>query len=261
MARLHFLLVFALLTAVTSSPAGALLINNGLAPPNPANVIDTLILEPVVVRDSGSGAPTTVELVDGGQVGDEGAERFEVFDSSSIRMSGGLVFDDILAFDTASVTVSGGVIGSGILLDDFSSIEIAAGDIGLLELLGYSSATVSGGMFDNCIIAHGSSAVVVTGGSISGCLVDDSNVGLPRASITVVGSGFAVNGTPVPFGVIPASFGTLGGLTGILASGEALDAEFRRTSADGQIILAPIPEPSTTRGALSLNRTVRLPRG
>ena len=45
--------------------ASALIINNGLAPPNSANVINTVIREAVLVYDSGSGAPTTVELVDG----------------------------------------------------------------------------------------------------------------------------------------------------------------------------------------------------
>ena len=61
MPRLQFLLIFSSLTILASSPAVALVINNGLAPPNPANVIDTFIDEEVFVQSS-----TTVELVDGG---------------------------------------------------------------------------------------------------------------------------------------------------------------------------------------------------
>lgn len=73
----------ALAWAVTAAPIGALVINNGLAPPNPANILDSTnasATQTVIVTNAGCigalppvicnqpGAATTVALVDGGEV-------------------------------------------------------------------------------------------------------------------------------------------------------------------------------------------------
>ena len=78
----------------------ALVINNGLAPPNPANVIDAANSFPedvVFVQNVGCNAtvqvppcfmpgdPTSVELVEGGSVG----SALEAFESSTVTMRGG----------------------------------------------------------------------------------------------------------------------------------------------------------------------------
>jgi hypothetical protein len=175
-----------------TSAAAALVINNGLAPPNPANVINTVIPEAVFVYDSGSGAPTTVELVDGGQIGDAAWERFEVYNSSHILMSGGLVWDDISSFGTSTVTITGGTINS--------------------SLLSYDSSTVT-----------------ISGGSIAGAGLNPGD----SSTQTVVGRNFAVDGTPVTFGLIEATNGTL---TGIYPSGDAFSAYFRHKGYE----LAPV---------------------
>ena len=61
---------------LVSESQATVIIDNGLAPPNPVNVIDTFIDEAVFVQSS-----TTVELVDGGQIGDAGSERFEALNA------------------------------------------------------------------------------------------------------------------------------------------------------------------------------------
>jgi hypothetical protein len=57
------------------------------------------------------------------------------------------------------------------------------------------------------------------------------------ATVTIVGSGFAVDGVPVPFGDLTAMSGTL---TGTLQSGEALDLPFNRFTS-GSILLVAQP--------------------
>ena len=98
-----------------AGPATALIINNGLAPPNPENVIDSDLgsSTTVFVENSPAGDPTIVALVDGGRVGD----NLWVRDSSTITMSGGEVRGalysgqgSIEAFDTASVILTGGLV-------------------------------------------------------------------------------------------------------------------------------------------------------
>jgi hypothetical protein len=77
------------LVLASAAPVGAItiVINNGLAPPNPDNVIDSDLGQTtnVAVQDFQPGDPTSVELVVGGRVG----EHLTVSGSSSITMSGG----------------------------------------------------------------------------------------------------------------------------------------------------------------------------
>lgn len=243
----------------TASLATAI-INNGLGPPNPANVISTFVPESVYVQSN-----TTVELVAGGQVGDEVGERFESFDTSTILMSGGFVFDDIFAHDSSHVLMTGGSTTSGLLAEDSATVLLAAGIVGThLELLNFSFGTVTGGLIGGCIIAHGSSTVEVSGGSVD-CIVADSDPDSadPAVVITLVGTGFMVNGVPAPLGPIPSEYGDEGTISGTLASGETINAIFRRNSSLQEIVL--VPEPSSAAlvilGLLSiglLQRTIRV---
>ena len=121
---------------LASGPAqGTNLINNGLAPPNPANVISTAIGDLALVQNVGCdvvsqgrpcpmpGGPTKVALVNGGVVG-----SLEARESSSIAMSGGRNDGVIYAFDTSSVELSGGTIFGDIIALDSSNITIFGTD-------------------------------------------------------------------------------------------------------------------------------------
>ena len=72
-----------LLILLAARSQATIIIDNGSEPPNPANVINTLIPEAVFVQDSSPGDPTTVEMFVGGQAGDETGERLEGFGSAS----------------------------------------------------------------------------------------------------------------------------------------------------------------------------------
>jgi len=211
---------------IATIPAGAeiIVINNGLAPPNPANVIDAdnSFPDTVYVQNVGCdvtvaypceapGSPTSVELVDGGSVG------------------GGLS-----AFESSTVTISGGSVGF-----------FGANDS--------STVTMRGGSVAGAVTPSGHSSVVITGGSVGGIIAPDES-----STVTIVGTGFAVDGVPVDFGPILAKSGTL---TGTLESGEPIDTVFCHaycggpiSATTGLITLVPEPEaaPLFSAAALSL---------
>jgi hypothetical protein len=97
------LFLLAVLLVAVPTHADTIMINNGLAPPTPANVIDYFTLDNVYVRNVGCppgwpsvfptdpcpspGAPTEVVVVDGGFV-----PWLFAHDSSAITMTGGRVW-------------------------------------------------------------------------------------------------------------------------------------------------------------------------
>ena len=119
------LFILAALCFALPAHAVPFVINNGLAPPNPANVIDdaTYSGDYVYVRNVGcppgwpAGGPddpcpspdgaTEVEVVSGGEV-----YTLRAYDSSTVTMSGGLVRGRLYANDSSAVTMSGGSMSS-----------------------------------------------------------------------------------------------------------------------------------------------------
>lgn len=220
--RLLFSLVAILALTLGSSGiahASEIVINNGLTPPNPANVIDhtTYSSDWVFVHNVGCpsgnpydpcpspGNPTDVALVAGGSVGTAVEGDFEVNDSSSITMTGGSVGGDLEAFASSTITMTGGAVGDYLVAYDDSLVTLSGGSIGG-EVWAWDSST-----------------------------------------ITIVGSGFEVNGTPVPFGNLTALTGTL---TGTLLFGDSLNNVFRQGGYnDGSQVysgtITLVPEPST----------------
>jgi hypothetical protein len=105
----------------------------------------------------------------------------------------------------------------------------------VLDLLTQDSSTitVSGGTV-RILGAADSSTITMSGGTASRFVASDSS------TIMIVGSGFAVDGVPVPYGDLAADSGTL---TGTLASGDPIDSIFYRGSlgfpVPGTIVLIP----------------------
>lgn len=95
----------------------------------------------------------------------------------------------------------------------------------------------------NDLDAFGSATILLTGGFIGSKLQ-----AFDSSTITIVGNGFAVDGTPVPFGDLTAPTGVL---TGTLASGDLINNVFFQQNpaeALGTITLvaaAAVPEPAT----------------
>ena len=232
--RLSPALVLLLLGA---APVGAatITINNGLAPPNPANVIDANNSFPsdrVIVANVGCehevpafcespGAPTSVELRAGGEVGDS----VLVFESSQFKLAGGSIL---------SGPPGGGVhvLGAG----GSSVVTITDGSVDALVLFGASSATMTGG----------SVPYVQVGGatmSFQGGRIDEIQV-YGGGTATVFGASFSVDGAPVPFGAVMPDFGQL---TGTSLFGDPIDLFFTRRAfgGPGTGALVLVPEPST----------------
>lgn len=176
-------------------------INNGGAPPAPANVLGnaTHALDRVVVRNVGCGlttppigscaspgAPTTVELKVGGVV-----DWLYAYDSSVLVVTGGVTSDTITTNDDAVATISGGR-HDGVVAWDDSHVTITGGAVRDVNPPDEGTLIVSGGVHDNLYHSFG--------------------------TVILIGDEFALDGVPLPFG--PIEFGPAGHfLSGKLASG------------------------------------------
>jgi hypothetical protein len=304
-----------------------IVVANGLAPPEPANVVDAdfaPFVFDVFVRNVGCGesfpydapcaspgAPTTVALVDGGQV----HEWLGVYDTSVLEvtggsalllraagastawLSGGLVENTLQAQDRATVFLRGTGVGQFVYAIDHAALAIEAGTFGqilpagsshtrmtggtaaLLAANGFATVDVEGGVVTSFLSGVFASRVHLRGGRVGGELAGNDSAALVwsggvvegrlkpygSATLTVLGSGFAVDGVPVGDGLLPAQEGIL---SGTLASGEAFATGFCH---DGCIdeFLNPVtgrirvPEPSGGLGgaaAVALAALRRRPR-
>jgi hypothetical protein len=275
MRRLIALIAVVLLSLPAAAGAADVLLANGSAPPDPANTVGdaTAANDHLWIRNAGCppegladpgadcpapGAPTAVAVIAGADVG-----RLTVRDSSSIEMSGGTVgggsFGTVfLVADSASVTVNGGTVNGEILgVRDTSHLtwdggflpgsiiavgsataDIRSGSIATwLEVLQSASVVLSGGSVGNSTSTSGSASLTVRGGSV-GSFLDAGG----SSVIVIEGTGFEVDGSPVPYGPLAATSGIL---DGVLASGDAFSTEFAQGksggSSTGTIELAPPP--------------------
>jgi hypothetical protein len=160
-------------------------INNGSAPPNPQNVIDdaTHSSHEVYVRNVGCppfwpaglptnrcnspGSPTGAEVADGGS-----AEDVNVYETSTVMVSGGSVGYGVNAYDTSTVTMSGGYVGYEITAYEASTVTMSGGFVDY-EITAYDTSTVtmSGGTVDYELEAYGTSTVTMSGGLVGRQLV------------------------------------------------------------------------------------------
>jgi len=127
---------------------------------------------------------------------------------------------------------------------DQSSILLSDGDVAVLTLYDSATATMTGGRARSRISTYDSSLLSMSGGlrPTNGTLrlyAYDSSI------IEIAGRDFEVDGTAIPYGYIPARSGIL---TGTLASGDAIEAEFQHGGDSyytGLIMVLDAPEPTT----------------
>ena len=164
----------------STSMASAVLINNGLAPPTPANVIDddTFQAEAVTVRNLGcpaigpcaSPTSTTVAIEPGAETG-----AVDVWDTSVIEYTGGTLNDDLTAYDSSTVQVSAG----GTIFD--------------VDIRGSAFVHISGGGIQNLDLRHQSDGLIDGGSIVNGTVRDDATLMILGGSVgdglTVVGNG------------------------------------------------------------------------
>ena len=212
---------------------------------------------------------TTVNLLSGGSIGG----NLRVYDNSIVTVSGEISYY-LLAYDGSQVSmycgsttylqahgnsevdIFGGSIGSHLIAADNSIVTLSGGSIGdYLLAKGNSRASISGGSMSD-LLAYDSSQVTVSGGSIGLELKAEGS-----AILTIHGSDFSVDGQPFGYGELTSMLhGYYGNephryLTGILASGDLLNNDFR-IGNDASIVL--VPEPATLLllglGAVMLRR-------
>lgn len=275
--------------ALGAETAGALLINNGLDPSDPANLITTSSFESLTVRNLGCGfadhpcaiprAPTIVEIRQSGSSPGGTVANVDVWDSSELRIDGGRVEPNpfvvsggsILAHDQSRVSMTRGTVAQHWRVFDFARATIAGGTVdttadvsgrgqlridggtlrGPLVARGLAMITFAGGVQQQRVEAFDSSRILVTGGRIIGDLQSFRGVrAFDESVIEIVGSGFAVNGVAVPFGVLAANAGRL---TGTFLSGQPIDLSFGHADAlapptnsrvfGGTIVVSASPTP------------------
>jgi hypothetical protein len=241
--------------------------------------LDYPVSEDVWIDYQTPGKQTTLNIVDGGDIGGErwckayedsflnisGGEIYYLYGygDSQITVSGGKIKRVLHAFDNSQVLFYNGISTSGVTAWDYSHVTVSGGSIsqdlagmenGQVSLLGgtvgdnlsfwnNSQLNMSGGQVSGKLEAYGDSTVVVSGGNISGNIVVgyyDSDY----AAVTFEGTDFHINGSPVDYGIYTRSDYAAGILTGNLANGGSLSNNFSIVTDNASIILA-IPEPNT----------------
>jgi hypothetical protein len=206
----HLVAASALVLALAGpAHAGNILINNGLAPPNPTNVIDDdrYSNDSVYARNGGCGTPESPWF----PCSFPGTP-------TELELTAGGTTNGVILGDTSSITVTGGYAGTlhahpnGPATMPSPTISMIGGQVRVLTGTHSSTITVSGGAVDFRVDAWHYASVTISGGSIGG----EVAAFYSNAVVEVVGSEFAVDGIPVPFGDLT---GPTGRLTGSVALG------------------------------------------
>lgn len=197
---------------------------------------DVYAADRVDVRDALDGSPTKLVVSSGSVI------RYLVLhDHSELVMEGGRLVDGLTATDDARVTVAGGIIDGVYTTGDRSVHRIRGGEMRVLRVSGGTSE-IEAGHVDAIDATYG--RLIIRGGEFGGldplfqsllvsgwarCDVYGGRFLAPLrgrsygGQLRIVGSAFAVDGLPVPFGLLLDSGSEL---SGVLASGEALAAGF-----------------------------------
>jgi len=191
-----------------------------------------------VTMSGGSYEPVVMVAYDSSSMTIEGGSGYELraYDSSSITMNDGGAYG-LGAHGSSTVTVNGGGMETGLGTYDSSTATVNGGSMAQgLAASGFSIVTVNGGRVDFSLRASDSSTVTINGGQLDWWSPDGLGT-YDSSTVTVVGTGFAVDGSPVPHGDLTTQTGTL---TGRLVSGGIINQVFHQGGGDytGTITLA-----------------------
>ncbi len=216
--HLAFLLSVAFTASALSATADIITFDDGAI--HTINASNSYPSDGATIEDSITGDPTTVIVQPGGSFG----SSLNVFDTSLFQLDGGFLAGSVQAGDNAHIDIFSGTV-------DYAVSVYAEG-----------TASIYGGVIDGGLGAHPGGTLHLMGGSISGNLISGGG-----GTIVVHGTGFNM-----PYGPVQP---TTGLLTGTLADGTSLSANFQRDFR-GIGYLTLVPEPSTLvllgAGAVSL---------
>lgn len=231
--RIVFVMAFIVMAiAFQSNVHAQLIFNNGAV-----NTLDFDAGTDVIVRDSGSGDTTTLNVIAGSATG--GFGNLVAEDSSIINMTAGSLDDIVNMIDSSVGIFSGGSIGGSLQTFDLANVTVSGTNIAN-NLTVNDNATVlySGGSAGGMSLV-GNGELTWTGGSLS------TNIEMfLGGTLTIVGQDFEVDSNPVGFGNLVAETGTL---SGQLADGTTFNVSFDREFEGvlGDIILVEVPEPAS----------------
>jgi hypothetical protein len=123
-----------------TAEVNALIFNDG-----GVHTIDWKIDEPVWVEDSPTDDPTTLNLVDGGEI----VDWLNVFDYSVANIYGGSIGWILHTYEYSQATISGGSIANNLNTSDDSEVFVSGGSIGEeIDVRDYSQVSISGSNFE-----------------------------------------------------------------------------------------------------------------
>ena len=123
-----------------TSEVKALILNDG-----GVHTVDWTIDEAVWVEDSPGDDPTTLNLIDGGEI----VNWVNVFDYSQFNMSGGSIGFELFTYDYSQSTITGGSIAYDLNAFHNSDIFVLGGSIGdSLNIQNNGRITISGSGFE-----------------------------------------------------------------------------------------------------------------
>jgi len=218
------------LSACCNYAAAELVFNDG-----GHHIIDYTVNTLVRVDRDTPGAGTRVDLVEGGLI----QAWLDAYEDSRVNILAGRVSATVSTYGRSQIAVVGGEIGGPVYCRENSRVDISGGSMGAwVQSLGSSEVTISGGEINLFVEAWDNSHVTISGGTIGGRIA-----AVRDGLITLVGSNFAVNGTPVGYGDFAGDYATSGTLSGILANGDTLNNSFSLVHPGADITF--IPEPGT----------------
>jgi len=218
------------LSACCNHAAAALVFNDG-----GHHIIDYTVNTVVKVDQDTPGAGTRVDLIEGGLI----QAWLDAYEDSRVNIFAGRVSATVNTYGESHITVVGGEIGGPVYSRENSRLDISGGSMDAwVQSLGSSEVTISGGEINLFVEAWDNSRVTISGGTIGGRIA-----AVRDGLITLVGSNFAVNGTPVAYGDFASDYATSGTLMGILANGDVLNNSFSLIQPGADITF--IPEPGT----------------
>jgi len=218
------------LSACCNYAAAELVFNDG-----GHHIIDYTVNTLVRVDRDTPGAGTRVDLVEGGLI----QAWLDAYEDSRVNILAGRVSATVNAYGTSHITVVGGEIGGPVYCRENSRVDISGGSMDAwVQSFNSSEVMIRGGEIKLFVEAWDNSRVTISGGTIGGRIA-----AVRDGLITLAGSNFAVNGTPVAYGDFAGDYAINGMLTGILANGDVLNNQFALNGPAADITF--IPEPGT----------------
>ena len=215
---------------------------------------------PTVTLASGGGLAFISDVYNNSTVNISGGffgGGLSAYNNSAVNLSAGLIHDTFVASDNSVVNVSGGAIDTGLITENDTTANISGGSIFTLSAYNRATVNVSGGAISGGLDAANNSTVNVSGGAII-----DGLSGLDSSIVNIRGGNFGLNlfvldnstfnifGAGLTASLTDANFGPYSAyaLSGTLTDGTVINQQLLVQNGTGaRFFLNPsaVPEPGS----------------